>query len=233
MRYALVHSPVVGPSTWRWVADALRTGGHEVVVPDLVTAARSGNPDTFAAAVVDAIGAGGGANLTPGGTVVVGHSGAGAVLPLIAAALTEPPRRVVFVDAVLPPADGDFTAGGGFLGTLRTLARDGVLPRWSEWWAPGTLETLVPDGRRRAAVEAELPQIPVSFYETPIRLPIGWCNRGGAYVLLSEAYRAEASRAGALGWPVVERIGGHFDIVNDGAAIAACIAGFDGRPAAT
>jgi alpha-beta hydrolase superfamily lysophospholipase len=215
-----VHSPVVGPSTWRWVAQTLRAGGHRVVVPDLVAAARTGSPleyATAAAASVDAR-----ASDTNGGddTVLVGHSGAGAVLPLVAAALTTPPRRLVFVDAGLPPTVGVFSAGGGFLPTLRGLARDGLLPRWSEWWGAGALEALIPEESRRAAVGQELPLVPISFYETPIEVPAGWSERRGAYLLSSEGYREDADRAAALGWPVVERMGGHLAIVNDEVSIA-------------
>ncbi len=213
MRFALVHSPVVGPTTWKWVADVLRGDGHEAVVPDLVRAATSGNPIAFARAAAGAVDG-------KHETVLVGHSGAGAVLPLVAAALTTPPGRLVFVDAGLPPTAGAFTAGGGFLPTLRGLARDGLLPRWSEWWGAGALEVLVPDASRRAAVEDELPRVPLSFYETPIAVPSGWSDAPGAYLLLSEAYRADADRATALGWPVVAHMGGHLDIVNDEVSIA-------------
>jgi hypothetical protein len=75
MRFLLVHSPVVGPATWRWVADALESRGHTAAVPDLVDAASTGDPAAFARAAAAA---------TSGEEViVVGHSGAGSVLPVI------------------------------------------------------------------------------------------------------------------------------------------------------
>jgi hypothetical protein len=191
----------------------LRGDGHEVVVPDLVAVATSGDPAGFATAAARAVDG-------EQETVVVGHSGAGAVLPLIAAALSVPSRRLVFVDAGLPPAAGSFVAGGGFRARLQTLARAGVLPRWSEWWEPGTFEALVPDRSRRDLVEGELPRVPLSFYETPIEVPPGWSDAPGAYLLLSEAYRADADRAAALGWPVVAHMGGHLGIVNDEVTVA-------------
>jgi hypothetical protein len=172
VRFALVHSPVVGPTTWKWVADRLRGDGHEVVVPDLVLAATEGNPAGFAAAAARAVDG-------ETETVVVGHSGAGAVLPLIAAAMTVPPGALVFVDAGLPPAAGEFVAGGSFRERLRALARDGLLPPWSEWWEPGTFAALVPDRSRRDLIEHELPRVPLSFYETPIEVPRGWSDAKG------------------------------------------------------
>jgi hypothetical protein len=35
---------------------------------------------------------------------------------------------LVFVDAGLPPCEGTFSVGGDFLGSLRELAGDGLLP---------------------------------------------------------------------------------------------------------
>jgi hypothetical protein len=216
MRFVLVHSPIVGPSTWRFVADALRSHGHKAIVPNLVAAAVAGDPDLFARAASEA-------SASDEETVIVGHSGAGPMLPLVAAGLTPKPRRVTFVDAGLPPCEGTSTVGGDFLGTLRDLATNGVLPVWSRWWAGGVLESLVRDDRRRNEIEKELPQVPLAFYETSIEVPTNWCESGGAYVLLSEAYRLEAGRAASLGWPVVERLGEHLDIVNDEEAIASIL----------
>ena len=109
MRFVLVHSPVVGPSTWRWVADALCSAGHEAVVPDLVAAALTGDPRVFAHAAAEKTN-------SDSQSVLVGHSGAGAVLPLVASALEPWPQQVIFVDAGIPPCEGTFTAGGDCLG---------------------------------------------------------------------------------------------------------------------
>ena len=221
MRFVLVHSPVVGPSTWRWVGERLRSLGHDAVVPDLTDAARSGDPGAFVRAAV-------GAATSGAGLVIVGHSGAGPLLPAITNGLGSAVRLTVWVDAGLPPCDGSFTVGGDFLGTLRGLARDGVLPRWSQWFGEGALERLVGDDLRRDAVARELPQLPLAFYEASIDAPLGWCRRAGAYLLLSLNYRSDADRAAALGWPVVEHIGAHLDIVDDEATIADVLVGLAG-----
>jgi hypothetical protein len=44
MMFVLVHSPVIGPSTWRWVAGALPSRGQDAVVPNLVSAPLAGDP---------------------------------------------------------------------------------------------------------------------------------------------------------------------------------------------
>jgi pimeloyl-ACP methyl ester carboxylesterase len=98
-----VHSPLVGPATWRWVAEVLRSSGHDVTVPDLTEAAATGEPNALI-----------GAALPPRATeplVIVGHSGAGFFLPSIAAGLGSPARGLVFVDAGIPPGEGEATAG--------------------------------------------------------------------------------------------------------------------------
>lgn len=182
MRFVLVHSPVVGPSTWRWVADALRHHGHEVIVPNLVPAASTGSSHAFAADAVHAAGSG-------EETAVVGHSGAGAVPPLIAAQLQSTLRQVMFVDASVLPCDGTFRAGDDFLSTLRDLAANGVLAPWSWWLGESVMEALVPDDQRRREIEQELPQVPLAFYDSSIEVPTDWCSADCAYVLLSYAYR--------------------------------------------
>jgi len=204
VRFLLVHSPALGPASWHWVAEALRHAGHEPIVPDLTGEAASGSPVAFAIAA---------ARAAEAECIVVGHSGAGALLPLVAAQRLSAPH-LVFVDAVMPPCAGTFSAGGDFIDTLRALASDGLLPIWSRWWGDGVLETLVPQDDRRRRVAAELPRVPLSFYETPLVAPLDWCTGRASYVLLSESYRSEADRARSLGWAVTELARAHLDIVH-------------------
>jgi len=194
------------------VAEALRASGHDVAVPDLREAAIRGAPR----AVIDAA-----LQLTwKEPTVLAGHSGAGFFLPSIAAGLDSPVRRLIFVDAGVPPCEGEATARAEFLEQLRSLARDGTLPKWSTWWGDSVMETLVPDGARRAVIEAEMPQVPLAFLESATTLPVGWCEGPNAFLLLSEPYRRDANTGRSLGWPVVEDLGGHLDIVNDPESLA-------------
>jgi hypothetical protein len=209
VQFALVHSPFVGPSTWRWVAGALAAAGHDATVPDLRDAAITGVPRAVITATAASIPS---EWTTP---VVVGHSGAGSILPSVAEQLDARPPRLIFVDAGLPPWEGSATPGADFVGRVRALAIDGVLPKWSTWWGDGAMQLLVSTADRRAELEAEMPEIPLAFFESPLDVPNGWCETPGSYLLLSEPYRADAERARALGWPTVERLGGHLDIVND------------------
>jgi hypothetical protein len=214
MDFLLIHSPLVGPSTWRWVAEVLSAAGHVVAVPDLRAPAMAGDPLRY----IDEASSLSSAGASP---VVVGHSGAGFFLPSIAERVGA--GHAVFVDAGPPPASSPATAGGDVHEQLLGLAVRGTLPRWSDWWGEGVMEVLVPDARRRALVEEGLPEVPIAFYDTPVEVPTDWPDRPASYVLLSDAYRADSERARARGWRVVERLGGHLDIVNAPEAIARLI----------
>ena len=212
MQFLLIHSPLVGPTTWRWVAAELSAAGHDAVVPDLRSSVVAGRPQLF----VDEAVAGVPSNWSK--PIVVGHSGAGFLSPSIGERLHA--GHAVFVDAVLPPEHSPATPGADILDRLRLLAIDGTLPKWSTWWGPDVMRALVPDDVRRAQLDAELPEVPIAFYEVTMELPADWPRRSSSFVLLSESYRADAQRARLLGWSVIERVGGHLDIVSAPEAVA-------------
>src|SRR5690606_36396579 len=96
--YVLLHSPLVGPLTWRGVADELAGRGHDVWLPALRDAFTAGPPyyPALAAAVAAQVDPG------AGGATLVAHSGAGALVPAVVQALRRPVTAAVFVDALLP-----------------------------------------------------------------------------------------------------------------------------------
>ncbi|HXY91024.1 MAG TPA: alpha/beta hydrolase [Acidimicrobiia bacterium] len=215
MHFLLIHSPLVGPAAWRFVADQLGALGHQAAVPDLRSASARGDPHAFLAEAQ--------ATIDGGADVVAGHSGAGQFLPSIGASAGARLRRLVFVDAGVPACVGSAGADDDFMAWARTLAVDGVLPPWSTWWDEGVMEYLIPDEHRRRLFEAELPAVPYAFYEAPVELPEGWCGLPGAYVLLSEGYRRHLLTARSRGWPEVELRGAHLDLVNHPEAIATAL----------
>lgn len=221
--FVLVHSPLVGPVSWSWVAGELRARGHRVLLPSLKRAGVSGGWEACVSVVLQEAPA-------DEAVVLVGHSGAGPLLPVIADRMGRSPTRVVFVDASVPPSDGVASlVPDQFLGTLGALARDGVLPKWSEWFGAGTMEALVPDGDRREAVLADLPELPLSYFDGRVPMPGQWNNTAGAYVLLSDPYRPDAVEAAARGWPVIELLGAHLDIVMRPAEVAGAVLEVAGR----
>lgn len=205
--FVLIHSPLVGATTWSWVAQELHHRGHHIAVP-APGATVVADWRAWTDAVLDDIG-------TREAAVIVGHSGAGPLLPIIASKVMPPPSQLVFVDAALPPVSGDATlVPDQFLGALRSLARNGVLPKWSEWFGPTAMEALIPEADRRVAVVSELPEVALSYFEATVPLPPRWSSAtNGAFVLLSEPYRSDATEAASRGWPVLELPGAHLDIV--------------------
>ena len=195
--YALVHSPLVGPLTWAPVADRL-----DAVVPSLVDL-RPPYWRSVAGKVAAAI-------TEP--AIVVAHSNAGLFVPVIAAAA--PVAGCLIVDGRLP---GDTDRMHDF---LRPLVRDGLLPPWTEWWGDADLSPLFPDEETRAAVSAEVPRLPVGYFEEHIPVPPGWDAKPCGYLRFSEAYVAEADEAARRGWAVDHLPGQHLHQLVDPDAVA-------------
>jgi pimeloyl-ACP methyl ester carboxylesterase len=99
----LVHSPLVRPLTWKPVAQELEAAGHAVIVPSLADAVATGPPyhRKIAQAVVAAIDAD---NISS--VILVGHSGAGALLPVMADASEVSVVGAIYVDSLLPHPAG-------------------------------------------------------------------------------------------------------------------------------
>ena len=198
----LVHSPFLGPSSLRPLADALAGLGHPAVLLDL-------RPSVVAppvhqrliGAFDDAIGD---AQLA-GPVVLAGHSAAGPLLPAFADTLDDLEIAVsalVFVDAGLPTPGRTWreTVPAALYKRMRELAHEGQLPRWPQWWDPAELAALLPDEQMRAEIVDEAPEVPLAFLKEP-RPEVPWDGPAG-YVALSEAYAKDADEADALGWPV-------------------------------
>ena len=198
-----MHSPLVGPTTTRALADALTDRGWTSIAPDLRNSLSS--PQTFATAASRAAAA---ADVD----VIVGHSGAGAVLPVIADDVNA--AVIVFVDAVVPEATTTFQTSDGLLALVDELAAvDGLLPPWHEWWPPEILARLVPDDGLRATVAAENPRLSRAFYDEPVTLPELWWERPAGFLQLSPAYDEERARAEQWAWPTCRFDGQHLDLL--------------------
>jgi hypothetical protein len=204
----LIHSPLVGPLTWQPAAERLRARGLTVVVPSLAGAADSGPPyyPRLAARVAEAVRAA----RPEGSLVLVGHSGAGPLLPAVAAACGGEAGAAVFVDAGLPHPGASWleTAPSALGEHLRRLAAGGRLPPWNEWFPPEALTPLLPDPDQRARFVAELPRLPVGYLEEPAP-PGAAPARRCAYLQLSAPYGPAADEAKRRGWPTLREEGDH------------------------
>ncbi|MET0275168.1 MAG: hypothetical protein ABW360_19445 [Phenylobacterium sp.] len=218
MRFVLLHSPLLGPSSWRATAAALARLGHAVETPAWPRLSEVGGdyyPDLVDGLTIEA-------GEPP---VLVAHSGAGALVPAVMANLATQARGAIFADALLPhPGLSWFdTAPVELRAQLRAGAVAGMLPSWDGWWPPGALERLVPDEATRTALVDELEPLPVGYFEAPA--PDDPLEGRSAYLQLSGAYDDEARLAGRQGWPVVRLPLNHLAIVTQPQAVAGALDG--------
>lgn len=195
--YLLVPSPLLGPAAWAPVAEILEA---RVVEVDAVAEAAAGRSDV----------------------VLVVHSNAGLYAPSLAARIGA--QATVYVDAALA-GDGPDTALAPprFLEFLTGLADDdGLLPPWTQWWEEG-IDDLFPDAATRAAVEAEQPRLPLSYFTSRVPVPAGWADRPSAYLAFGDTYAEEIAFAHAHGWPVTGIPGRHLHQLIAPAEVAAAI----------
>jgi pimeloyl-ACP methyl ester carboxylesterase len=210
MVFVLVHSPLVGPGTWAPVARELERRGRQAVVPSLLGPAEAPLPRWrhHVEAVRDAV------QMLSDPLVLVGHSGGGLLLPVIADAVAPPVSGLIFVDSGVPASTGETPlVPESFLAHLRTLAVDGMLPPWSSWFGEDAMRKLVPEEPLRTALVREMPSLPLADFEERLPSPSGWDRLPCAYLLLSEAYEEEAAEAKERGWRVEQITGAqHFHI---------------------
>jgi hypothetical protein len=218
----LVHSPNLGPASWRSVAAELSRAGHNVAVPSLAGFAEDGPPyvPRLVRLAAEQVQAGPGDDI-----VLVVHSGAGAFVPHLVRAFAAGAPTAVFADAALPrQAEPGTVVESEFLPFLRGLARDGAVPPWPQWWPGEDLSSLFPDEATRQAVSREAGSLPLAFFEEPLPvLPDGWPRCRAAYLDFSEPYRREASVAARAGWPVRDLPGEHLHMLISPGEVAAAI----------
>lgn len=218
-RIVLLHSPLLGPAVWRAVSAELARHGLSAEAPAWPRLSSVG-ANYYAvltgslAATLDA---------SAGPAILVAHSGAGALIPALAARMAAPVVGVIFADAILPhPARSWFdTAPEALRQQLRAGATEGRLPAWNDWWPPGALARLVPDAARLAAIVAELEPLPVAYFEE-IAPRVGLAA-AAAYLQLSGAYEDESRIADGYGWPVARLPLHHLAMLTDPQAVAGAI----------
>ncbi|WP_018681999.1 hypothetical protein [Actinokineospora enzanensis] len=197
----LVHSPHLGPASLRPLADELAAAGHPAVLLDLLPSVAAAPvhqrmTGAFADALSDAA-------LT-GPLLLVGHGGAGPLLPGFADALEDVDQEVralLYLDARLPTPGRSWreTVPPELYARFRDRSRDGLLPR-GPLWSEADLLAEVADERLRAEIANEAPEVPLAFLKEP-RPTAEWAGPAG-YVALSALYRDELETARGLGWPV-------------------------------
>lgn len=218
--FLLVHSPLVGPMTWTPVAEELGKAGHEVVVARLDSP--PGIEGTYwerhARSVAESV------RSVPKdrAIVLVGHSGAGPLLPAIREAMRRRVAGYLFFDAGLP-RDGscrlDLFDTEEERASFRAAAVNGILPKWTD----DDLRAVITDDALRRAFVAELPALPLSVYEEPLPVFKAWPDAPCGYICTSATYDPFLTAARRSGWPVRTLDGGHFYLMNEPARAAALL----------
>jgi pimeloyl-ACP methyl ester carboxylesterase len=217
----LLHSPLVGPLTWQGVAAHLAEAGALVVTPDLTTAVASEPPHHQGIAHTVASSLATVDRDTP--IALVGHSGAGPLLPRIATTVSHQVSALIYVDSVLPRPGESWVANApqSLVDHLRDLVRNGRLPPWHEWFPPEVIAEILPDSRLRAAFIRELPRLPFTYFTEQTSID-DWPGPAG-YLLLSDGYQQDAQAARQAGMPVVEQIEHHLAMLTEPAAVSAAL----------
>lgn len=186
MELVCVHSPLLGPASWRKSATLI-----DGVVPDL-TPFVSGPPPYWARFVERASG-----GAPTGDVALVAHSGAGPLLPMIAERLTSV-TALVFVDAGIPPTEGTFRQPQEFRQFVAGHSHAGRLAAWYMWWEGTLIEELIPNPDDVLALRSDEPRVPLGFYGEVVPVPDRWTERPCGYIRLECRIRRAAPTAPPL-----------------------------------
>lgn len=221
----LLHSPLCGPSTWEAVAAELRQRGYEALVPPLGDDTNAAAPywqrqaTAVAATLTGAAG--------DGPLVLVGHSGAGPILPAIGQCISASIGGYIFADAALPhPGLSRLAELAQNLPEVAPQLRAQLISgRRYPAWGDDDLRALIPNDRLRAGVVAELRPRGLDFFSEPLPDIPGWPDAPCAYLRFSAAYDRPAEDARRAGWPIIALDAGHFhQLVAPGMVAEALIA---------
>lgn len=209
MNVILVAGPLVSASSWEPTAQRLRSAGYHVQVPDML--AHHPVPPSWSAWTTHLLER----TTRSGEALLVGHSSASVMVAEMATKL--PVKGIVIVDGEVPPLSGAAAPVRPALHEhIRTLSRaDGLLPIWSRWFADDArrrsllgLDILASDPAALAQFEAELPSMPVAWFDDTIEL-VPWEHVPAGYIQTSPIYDHAVAEAERRGWPVTRLQGTH------------------------
>jgi hypothetical protein len=211
---ALVSSPLLGPFVWSRVARKMKDAG----IPAIAATPKDSSEDRpwwerHARSVASAIG-----QTAPTAPVLlVGHSGAGPLLPAIAGFAKRPVAGYLFVDAGIPRhserrIEAMRREDPGFADELLSNLQDGgSFPTWTM----EDLEDVLPAEDDRRRLLREVRPRGLDFFSEPTPTSASWPDAPCGYVRLSAAYDVPAIEAARAGWPVRRLDGGHFQMLVD------------------
>lgn len=213
--FVLIHSPLVGKFTWKAVAKQLTASGHEVHIPDLDDKKKSKHP--FWKQEVDSI------DLTVENPIIVGHSAAGAILPIIGEKLGA--IGYIFVDAVLTfesttRLDLLRLEDSEFAQSIEAyLSGGGKYPDWTD----EQLIDMIPSAKIRKKLIKHMHPRDIRFFRETIDIPNNWNHVPCGYIQLTDRYQLYATVARAHQWCVIQHKSHHFALLTEPEKIAKLI----------
>lgn len=218
--FVLVHSPLVGPLTWEPVAEHLRAQGHQVLVPHILEG--EAQPALYWGQHAQAVQRALKPMPEEQALALVGHSGAGPLLPAINMLTGHPCAAYLFVDASLPHA-----------GMSRLAEMEQTVPELAQQlradlqagdryptWTDTDLRELIPDERLRSGLLAEMRPRGLDFFSEPLPMIEEWPDAPCGYLQLSAAYAWQGQQARLRKWPCQEIDAGHFHMLVEPARVA-------------
>lgn len=218
--YVLIHSPLVGGLTWALVANQMRKSGLEVLVPTLNDSPDSEKPywKQHAESISNSL-----ANISKDySLILVAHSGAGPLLPVVRQTLYNPIHTYVFVDAGVPHNNA----------TRLDLMRSED-PEWANQfqeelergerfptWSSDDLREIVPDRYLREQLVTELRPRGLDFFTEPIPVFDSFPDAACIYIQFSAPYENPAAYARKSGWSTYKLDAGHFHMLVDPEAVS-------------
>jgi len=156
------------------------------------------------------------------GLVLVGHSGAGPILPAIRQFLNHSVEAYVFVDAGIPI--------DGFSRLDLMKSED---PEWARQleeellngqhyptWTADDLRDIIPDEDLRQKLASEIKPRSMEFFSEPIPVFDEWPEAPCVYIKFSSAYDKVSERVKEAGWPIYELKAGHFHMLVNASMVA-------------
>ena len=217
--FVLIHSPLVGPYTWSLVAEELRRRGYKVVIPALKS--QPSGAGTYWERHVEHVSASLHAVPCETPVILVGHSGAGPLLPAVSQRIEQPVVAYLFVDAMLPENGKcrlDLFESPQAADQFRRKAKNGLLPVWSA----DDLRQLIPDEPICTRFVSELSPLPLQVYEESLPVFEGWPETPCAYLQFGSnpAYAPAVLRARQAGFACSTLEAGHFHMLVAPGAVA-------------
>ncbi len=229
--WLLVPSFLLGPQTWRGVAEVLQMLNQRCVIPapTMTTPRHDDHLAPWLEEVLAAV-----PEPDPEQPIVaVGHSASCPRMPMVVDALLEAGHDVatmVLVNGRFPedqvvPTDRDFPLRD----TLDRLVRpDDYLPPWHRWWGP-MIEDMLPDDEARERVLCEARPVPRTIFEQAIPAPKLDSEIGVAFLAMGDMYQPSYDEAKAQGWAIARIDGEHLHMVVDPVLVAGTLLSLVGQ----